>query len=108
MAEGGGGEVVAAELYPAGFLVPPSPEFIAGGAGDGLPAEVNDAGQCAGGQDGGGQVTGKGDGDPLGPEARFAGGVEGANLVVVVGTGVEVGVREGGGGEVVAAELYPV
>ena len=49
VAEGRAGEVVAADLLPAGFRVPPGPEFVACGAGYGCPAQLDGAfcGLCA-------------------------------------------------------------
>ena len=49
VAEGRAGEVVAADLLPAGLRVPPGPEFVACGAGYGCPAQFDGAfcGLCA-------------------------------------------------------------
>ena len=58
-----GGEVVAAELLPAGGCVPPGNKLVAGGFGDVCPAQVDGAGCGLGVQDGRGEVGVRGGGD---------------------------------------------
>ena len=107
MRVGLGGEVVAAELLPAGGCVPPGNQLVVNGVGDVCPVQVDGAGCGLGVQDGRGEVGVRGGGDGLGPGALLAVSVDGAYAVVVGDADGEVGMVEGGAGEVVAAERLP-
>ena len=107
MRVGLGGEVIAAELLPAGGCVPPGNKLVAGGFGDVCPAEVDGAGCGLGVQDGRGEVGVRGGGDGLGPGTLLAVSVDGAYAVVVGDADGEVGMVEGGAGEVVVSERLP-
>ena len=101
----GRGEVVAAELLPAGLFVPPGPEDVANCGVHFGPVQLDGAGRGLGSQFRRVEGRGRGGGDSRRPVALIAIGVDGPNLVVVGSAGDEIGMGVGGAGEVVAADL---